>query len=62
MYCSLQLRVMAAELAPSHADGTVCTDRTFGVRQVGVKKTEEEHTSGPPTLLDIGCSAETQSG
>ena len=46
MYCSIQRRVMAAESAPSHADGTVCTDKAFRVRQVGEDKPEGKQTSG----------------
>jgi len=38
----MQRRVMAVELAPSHADGTVCTEGAFRVRQLGVVKPEEE--------------------
>ena len=62
MYCSIERRVMAAELAPNLADGTVYTDRAFRVPQFGVDKPEEEQTSGPTAMLDIGCSVETQSG
>jgi len=35
---------MAAERAPSHADGTACTDKAFRVRQIGVNKPKEEET------------------
>jgi len=35
---------MAAESAPSYADGTVCTERAFRVHQIGVDKPEEEET------------------
>jgi len=38
----MQRRVMAAQLAPSLADGTVCTYKPFRFRQVGVDKPEEE--------------------
>jgi len=38
----MQRRVMAAELALSHADGTICTVKAFRVRQFGVDKPEEE--------------------
>jgi len=38
----MQRRVMAAELAPSHADGTVCADKAYRVCQVGVENSEEE--------------------
>jgi len=42
---------MAAELAPSHADGTVCTDSAFRVRQVGVDKAEEEETFRSSSII-----------
>jgi len=52
---------MAAELAPCPADGTLCTDKVFRVRQFGVDKSEEKHPLGPPAFLDMGFRAETQS-
>jgi len=52
---------MAAELAPSHADGTVCTDRAFRVRQVCVEKTEEEANFQSPSNAGYWRTAETQS-
>jgi len=51
--------VLAAERAPSHADGTVCTGKAFRVHQVGEDKPEEEANFRNPTFLDIGRSAET---
>ena len=55
MYCSMQRRVMAAELAPSHADRTVCTEKTSRVRQIAVDKPEEEATFRSPST--VGYSA-----
>jgi len=38
---------MAAERAPNHADGSVCTDRAFCVRQIGEDKPEENKLPEP---------------
>jgi len=57
----MQRRVMAADLAPSHANGRLCTDKAFLVRQVGVEKTEEDANLRSSVMLDIGRSAETES-
>jgi len=35
---------MAAELAPRHADGRLCTEKAFRFRQIGVDKPEEGAT------------------
>jgi len=61
MYCRIQRRVMAAELAPSHPENTACTEKKFRVRQIGVDNPRKKKHSGPPGLLDIDRSAETQS-
>jgi len=52
---------MAADLAPSHADRRLCTDKSFRVRQFGVEKTEEDANLRSSVMLDIGRSAETES-
>jgi len=52
---------MAANLAPSHANGRLCTDKAFLVRQVGVEKTEEDANLRSSEMLDIGRSAEIES-
>jgi len=48
---------MAAESAPSHAEGTVCTDRAFRVHQVGEDKPEEKQTSGTQHFWILGVVA-----
>jgi hypothetical protein len=45
---------MAAERAPNNADGTVCTDRAFRVRQIGEDKPEEKQTSGTQHFRVLG--------
>jgi len=45
---------MVAERAPNHADGTVCTDKAFRVRQVGEDKPEEKQTSGTQHFWILG--------